>query len=81
MPPRAGACQGWPRLARTPEGLGLDRPEHAGTIDRIGHGGRRDLPHSPNSPAKAKIKPLEFHEIHAAGDSGLKSFYYAEVMG
>lgn len=50
------ACQGWPRLARTPAGLGLDRPEHAGIIDRIGHGGRRDLPQNrlqaPTNPTK-----------------------------
>jgi hypothetical protein len=28
-----------------------------------------DLPHSRHSRAKAKIKPLEFHEIRAAGDT------------
>ena len=27
-------CQGWPRLRGHPLGLGLDRPEHAGTLDR-----------------------------------------------
>jgi hypothetical protein len=30
------ACQGWPRLPRPPEGLGLDWPEHGGILDRIG---------------------------------------------
>jgi hypothetical protein len=30
------ACQGWPRLSRPPEGLGLDWPEHGGILDRIG---------------------------------------------
>jgi len=29
------ACQGWPRLSRPPEGLGLDWPEHGGILDRI----------------------------------------------
>jgi len=43
-------CQGWPRLPRTPKGLGLDRPEHAGMLDRIGYGGRRYLPQSRDAP-------------------------------
>jgi hypothetical protein len=35
------ACQGWPRLSRPPEGLGLDGNEHDGTFERIGLGGFR----------------------------------------
>jgi hypothetical protein len=37
-PPAAArrAGQGWPPLRRPPEGLGLDRPEHGGKLDRIG---------------------------------------------
>jgi hypothetical protein len=27
--------QGWPCLPRPPEGLGLDWPEHGGTLDRL----------------------------------------------
>ena len=34
------ACQGWPRLSRPPEGLGLDWPEHGGMLERLGAGGR-----------------------------------------
>jgi hypothetical protein len=33
------ACQGWPRLSRPPEGLGLDWPEHGGILNRIGAAG------------------------------------------
>ena len=33
------ACQGWPRLWRPPEGLGLDGAEHGGILDRTGAGG------------------------------------------
>jgi hypothetical protein len=32
-------CQGWPRLRGHPLGLGLDRPEHGGRLDRSGAGG------------------------------------------
>src|SRR5258708_28986768 len=38
------ACQGWPRLRGHPKGLGLDRSEHGGTLDRLGAGGCEKLP-------------------------------------
>ena len=53
------ACQGWPRLSRPPEGLGLDWPEHGGMLDRIGAAGARHL---------AKFNPVVLRQIHAAGN-------------
>ena len=36
-------CQGWPRLRGHPSGLGLDGPEHGGTLDCAGiYGGAPD---------------------------------------
>jgi hypothetical protein len=52
-----------PRLRGPPEGLGLDRPEHSGILDRIGAGGARHI--------IGKFKPVALGEIHAAGDRGL----------
>jgi hypothetical protein len=54
------ACQGWPRLLRPPEGLGLDWPEHGRILNRIGAVGARHL---------AKFKPVVLRQIHAAGNT------------
>jgi hypothetical protein len=42
---------------RTPEGLGLDRPEHAGMLDRIGYGGRWYLPQSRDAALTRPCRP------------------------
>jgi hypothetical protein len=55
------ACQGWPRLSRPPEGLGLDWPEHGGILDRIETAGARHI--------VGKFKPVVLRQIHAAGDT------------
>jgi hypothetical protein len=55
------ACQGWPRLSRPPEGLGLDWPEHGGMLDRIETAGARLI--------VGKFKPVALRQIHTAGDS------------
>jgi hypothetical protein len=54
------ACQGWLRLSRPPEGLGLDWPEHGGILDRIETAGARHI--------VGKFKPVVLRQIHAAGD-------------
>src|SRR5258707_13762225 len=62
--PHSRRAQGLSRLAassRPPAGLGLDWPEHGGTLDRIGAGGAHHI--------AGKFKPLVLGEIHAAGDS------------
>src|SRR5215831_7574885 len=62
-PPRARACQGWPRLRGHPLGLGLDWPEHRGMLHRSGSQGppqtraatARALDNSPHQPAGDKV--------------------------
>ena len=54
------ACQGWPRLSRPPEGLGLDWPEHGGILVRIETAGARQI--------VGTSKPVVLRQIHAAGD-------------
>src|SRR5580704_3980921 len=56
-------AEGLSRLAassRPPAGLGLDWPEHSGTLDRIGAGGAHHV--------IGNFKPVVLSEIHAAGD-------------
>jgi hypothetical protein len=58
------ACQGWPRLSRPPEGLGLDWPEHGGILDRIETAGACHI--------VGKFKPVILRQIRAAGDTRLR---------
>jgi hypothetical protein len=60
------ACQGWPRLSRPPEGLGLDWPEHGGILDRIGL----------QALALAKFNPVVLTQIHAAGNTPMVNAHY-----
>jgi len=53
------ACQGWPRLRGHPQGLGLDWPEHGGTMIGSGLQALTTL---------GKFKPMVLGEIQAAGD-------------
>ena len=60
-------AEGLSRLAassRPPAGLGLDWPEHSGTLDRIGAGGAHHV--------IGNFKPVVLSEIHAAGDKGAR---------
>jgi len=61
---RSRRAQGLSRLAassRPPEGLGLDWPEHGGTLVRIGAGGACHI--------IVKFKPVVLDGIHAGGDT------------
>jgi hypothetical protein len=63
------ACQGWPRLSRPPEGLGLDWPEHGGILDRIGAAGVATWQANSNRWLRSKPTPIDPHESGGGGRS------------